>query len=90
MDILYALGLILGLNVYIGLGIYLSKQKQVFWGLLLPFLMSGVSVWRVIEYVRCGSYYLNSEVGVSMICSFILAVFGWVLFTVVRYGESNE
>ena len=49
--------------------------------------MSGVSVWRVIEYVRCGSYYLNSEVGVSMICSFILAVFGWVLFTVVRYGE---
>lgn len=37
MDILYALGLILGLNVYIGLVIYLSKQKQVFWGLLLPF-----------------------------------------------------
>ena len=89
MDIIFGLGLILALNVYIGLVIYLSKRKHIFWGLLLPILMSGVSVWCVVEYVQYSSRHLNSQAGVSMICSLILAVFSWILFTVVRYGESK-
>lgn len=89
MDVIYALGLILALNVYIGLVIYLSKRQRLFFGLLLPILMSGVSVWCVMEYVQYSSRHLNSQAGVSMICSLILAVFGWILFTVVRYGESK-
>lgn len=90
MDFIYALCLILGLNLYICMVIYLSKKKQMIWGLIFPFIMSGISIWRIFEYIQYSSRHLNSQAGVSMICSLILAIFGFILFTVVRYGEEKQ
>lgn len=87
MDAMNLIGMIClwtGLSIYIASVIYLSKLKQFFWGLILPTFMALVAGYQ-LDYGYMESY--SRIDGVLFTCLFILAVFGYILYVVVRYGK---
>lgn len=84
MNTLLTLGLLIGLNLYIRFVIFLSKKKRVWLGLIFPLMMNMISILSLSQVIHVYKAQVN-----VMICSLILAIFSFILFIVVRYGDAQ-
>lgn len=87
MDWIVMICLLTGLNVYVAAVVFLSRLKEFYWGLLLPTMMAVVAGYELANgYMQT----FARRDGVLVFSLMILAGFGYVLYTVVHFGERKD
>lgn len=82
MKLIFVMMLVLALNGYICLTIYLSQRKKSWLGLIPPVIMSIGCIIQSIQYFQLTDRSLGMSQGITFICLLILSIFGFILYLV--------